>query len=209
MPPRRSDRRDQILQALAEMLEANPGERITTAKLAAKVGVSEAALYRHFPSKNKMFEALIEFVEDTLFSRINRIVAEEETAMERCRKIVLLLLSFCERNPGITRVLNGEALIGETERLHIRAAQVFERLETQLRQTLRQAELEENQRPTLALNDAANLLLSCAEGRIAQYVRSNFRKSPTVGWNEQWLILTTGFMRDTPGAAERPAINHG
>ena len=127
--------------------------------------------------------------------------------MERCRKIILLLLSFCERNPGITRVLNGEALTGETERLHIRAAQVFERLETQLRQTLRHAELEEKIRPTLALNDAANLLLSCAEGRIAQYVRSNFRRSPTVGWNEQWLVLTAGFMRETPGAEQASVAN--
>ena len=136
-------RRQQILEALAHMLEASPGERITTAKLAKEVGVSEAALYRHFPSKSKMFEGLIEFIEDTLFSRISMIVKEEQQAIVRCEKILSLLLAFTERNPGITRILTGDALAGETERLRTRVAQLFDRFETQLKQVLREAEINE------------------------------------------------------------------
>ena len=200
MPQRRSDRRQQILQALVSMLEANPGARITTAKLAAEVGVSEAALYRHFPSKTKMYEALIEFVEETLFTRITLIVTEERTALARCQKILLLLLTFCERNPGITRILNGDALAGETERLHVRVAQIFDRLETQLRQCLRQAEVEEQQRSSIVLADAANLMLACAEGRISQFVRSNFKRSATDGWVDQWRILTAEIMVAVPSS---------
>lgn len=205
MPQRRSDRREQILQALAGMLEAAPGARITTAKLALEVGVSEAALYRHFPSKTKMYEALIEFVEDTLFSRINLIVVEEKTALDRCNKILKLLLSFCERNPGITRILVGDALTGETERLHTRVAQVYDRLETQLRQCLRQAEIDEQLRTVPLLADSANLLLAAAEGRIAQFVRSNFRRSPTQGWDQQWPVLTGGLMRPVAAGADAQA----
>ena len=182
------------------MLEASPGARITTAKLAAEVGVSEAALYRHFPAKTKMYEALIEFVEETLFTRINLIVTEERTALARCQKIWMLLLTFCERNPGITRILNGDALAGETERLHIRVAQIFDRLETQLRQCLRQAEVEEQQRSSIVLADAANLMLACAEGRISQFVRSNFKRSATEGWSEQWRIITANIMVPVPNA---------
>lgn len=205
MPQRRSDRREQILQALAGMLEAAPGARITTAKLALEVGVSEAALYRHFPSKTKMYEALIEFVEDTLFTRITLIMAEEKTALERCNKILKLLLSFCERNPGITRILVGDALTGETERLHTRVAQVYDRLETQLRQCLRQAEIDEQLRTVPVLADGANLLLAAAEGRIAQFVRSNFRRSPTQGWDQQWPLLTGGLMRPVPAGSDAQA----
>jgi len=200
MPQPRSDRRDQILQALAAMLEAGPDAKITTAKLAAQVGVSEAALYRHFPSKTKMFEALIEFAEETIFSRVKRIVAEEQPALETCNRILMLVLGFCERNPGITRVLHGEALAGEPERLHQRVAQVFERLETQLRTTLRQAELREQQRPQLVLNDAASMMLALAEGRIAQFVRSQFTRSATDGWAGQWQVLSANFMRSVPSA---------
>ncbi len=182
------------------MLERDPGGKITTARLAAEVGVSEAALYRHFPSKTKMFESLIEFVEESLFSRINLIMGEEKTALDRCRVILQLLLGFCEHNPGITRILSGDALTGETERLHQRVAQVYERLETQLRQTLRQAEMEEGQRPVLLLNDSVTLMLATAEGRISQFVRSGFRRSPSSGWDEQWRVLTEGLMRDVPSA---------
>lgn len=180
------------------MLERDPGGKITTARLAAEVGVSEAALYRHFPSKTKMFEALIEFVEDSLFSRINLIIGEEQTALNRCGRMLQLLLAFCERNPGITRIISGDALTGETERLHQRVAQVYERLETQLRQTLRQAELEEGLRPVLLLNDAVSLMLASAEGRIAQFVRSGFKRSPIAGWDSQWAVLCEGMMREVP-----------
>jgi len=197
MPPRNSQRRQQILEALAQMLEANPGDRITTAGLARQVGVSEAALYRHFPSKSKMFEGLIEFIEETLFSRVSIILREENTAARRCEKMIALLLAFSERNPGISRILTGDALAGETERLHTRVAQLFDRFETQLRQVIREAEMREGLRPALPLPAAANLLMASAEGRISQYVRSGFRRLPTVDWPEQWEQLMRGFFRET------------
>ena len=195
MSPRKSQRRQQILEALAQMLEANPGERITTARLARQVGVSEAALYRPFPSKSKMFEGLIDFIEETLFSRINIILAEESRAASRCEKMLSLLLGFAERNPGITRILTGDALAGETERLRTRVAQLFDRFETQLKQVLREAEMREGLRPVLPVNTAANLLLATAEGKISQYVRSNFQRPPTDGWPDQWEQLISGFFR--------------
>ncbi len=196
MSPRKSHRRQQILEALAQMLEASPGNRITTAGLARQVGVSEAALYRHFPSKSKMFEGLIEFIEETLFSRINIILNEERTAELRCEKMLLLLLAFAERNPGITRILTGDALAGETERLHTRVAQLYDRFETQLKQVIREAEMREGLRPTIPLPAAANLLMAAAEGRISQYVRSGFRRSPTADWQLQWQQLMQGFFRE-------------
>ena len=159
MPPKKSQRRQEILEALAHMLEVNPGERITTAGLAREVGVSEAALYRHFPSKSKMFEGLIEFVEETMFSRINMILAEEQTALKRCQKILTLLLTFTARNPGITRILTGDALAGESERLHQRVAQLFDRLETQLKQIVREAEMREGLRPVMSAGATAYLFL--------------------------------------------------
>jgi len=191
----KTSRRDEILQSLAHMLEATPGGRITTAALAADVGVSEAALYRHFPSKAKMFEGLIEFIEATLFSRISRIREEEQDATAQCEQIVTLLLTFCERNPGITRLLTGDALTGETDRLRGRVQQLFDRLETELKQILREAELRQGLRTALPVNLAANLLLATAEGRIIQYVRSEFRRSPTEYWAEQWRVLTAAFFR--------------
>jgi TetR/AcrR family transcriptional regulator len=196
MPPRKSQRRQQILEALAQMLESNPGNRITTAGLAKQVGVSEAALYRHFPSKSKMFEGLIEFIEDTLFTRVSIILGEESTAAKRCEKMLMLLLVFTERNPGLTRILTGDALSGETERLHQRVAQLFDRFETQLKQVIREAELREGLRPVLSLAAAANLLMAAAEGRISQYVRSGFNRPPTSDWNKQWELLIGGFFRD-------------
>lgn len=195
MPPKKSQRRQQILEALAHMLEANPGERITTAGLAREVGVSEAALYRHFPSKSKMFEGLIEFVEETMFSRINMILAEEQTALKRCQKILTLLLTFTARNPGITRILTGDALAGESERLRHRVAQLFDRLETQLKQIVREAEMREGLRPIISAGATANLMLASAEGRISQFVRSGFKRAPTVDWQEQWELLAEGIFR--------------
>ncbi len=186
---KKPSRRDQILQALATMLEECPGERITTARLADRVGVSEAALYRHFPSKAKMFEGLIEFIENTLFSRISRILGDHTNSRDSCGKIVLLLLTFTEKNPGITRILTGDALTGETERLRSRVAQLFDRLETQLRQIMRETEIREGSPLKTTVNIGANLILSVAEGRISQYVRSNFQKSPTASWDSQWRIL--------------------
>lgn len=210
MPPRKSQRRQQILEALAHMLEANPGNRITTAGLAKQVGVSEAALYRHFPSKSKMFEGLIEFIEDTLFSRISLILNEEPSAVKRLEKMLMLLLTFTERNPGITRILTGDALAGETDRLHQRVAQLFDRFETQLRQVIRDAEVRESLRPVAPLPVAANLLMSAAEGRISQYVRSGFKKPPTADWSTQWELLIEGFFRPAvsqPLVGGRPAAS--
>ena len=195
MPQKKSHRRQQILEALAQMLEANPGSRITTAGLARQVGVSEAALYRHFPSKAKMFEGLIEFIEETLFTRISIILKEESTATARCEKMLGLLLAFTERNPGITRLLTGDALAGEVDRLHLRIAQLFDRFETQLKQVIREAEMREGLRPSLPLSAAANLLLATVEGRISQYVRSGFKRAPTSDWPEQWRQLMDGFFK--------------
>lgn len=190
---KRSNRRAQILQSLASMLETNPGQRITTAKLAAEVGVSEAALYRHFPSKARMFEGLIEFIEETLFSRINKILDEEKETTVRCQLILQLLLGFAEKNPGITRILNGDALMGEQERLRARIAQLYERLETQLRQVLRERKLREGK--TLATDEShvANILVCFADGRINQFVRSEFTKRPTEGFGEQWKFIKNQF----------------
>ncbi|MEX2367051.1 MAG: nucleoid occlusion factor SlmA [Pseudohongiellaceae bacterium] len=192
----RSSRREQILRALASMLQNNPGGRITTAALASEVGVSEAALYRHFPSKARMFEGLIGFIEDTLFSRINRIVLDEPQVTVQCEKIILLVLTFAERNPGITRVLNGDALQGETARLRARVSQIFERLETQLRQILREAEIRDGLRTTITTNATAGLLLAYIEGRISQYVRTDFKRLPTESWGDHWQYLSIGMFRD-------------
>ena len=193
-------RREQILQALAQMLEGNPGQRITTAALAREVGVSEAALYRHFPSKARMFEGLIGFIEDTLFSRINLIVNSDANALRQCEQILTLLLAFVEKNPGMARILTGDALSGETERLRTRVNQLFERMETQLKQVMREAEIKEGLRTLMPAGATANLLLAVAEGRIRQFVRSEFRRRPTEFWPEQWARLAEGNFRRQPSA---------
>lgn len=182
-------RRQQILEALAHELEMNPGERITTAGLARAVGVSEAALYRHFPSKAKMFEGLIEFIEDSIFGLVNRILKEEETATRRCEKILALMLGFAERNPGLSRLLSGDVLTGETERLRQRVSQFYERLETQIKQVLREGEMNKEFQFNTSVQALANLLLATVEGRITQFVRSGFKRSPLENWNNQWPVL--------------------
>lgn len=189
-------RKDQILESLATILEQSPGGRITTAGLAKHVGVSEAALYRHFPSKAKMFEALIEFIENTIFSRISQIMTEEPKAEARCQKIIGLMLTFCERNPGITRILTGDPLSGETERLRQRVTQLFDRIEAQLRQVIREMPMRgENELKTDSVI-AANLMLSFVEGRIGQYVRSDFSRKPTTEWEDQWAIISKGLFEN-------------
>ena len=185
--PRRGERRQIILETLAQMLEKNQGEHITTAQLARAVGVSEAALYRHFPSKAKMFEGLIEFIEETLFTRINKIIAEESRAEARIQNILFLLLGFAGKNPGMARLLYGDVLVGETERLRKRVAQIYERIETQMNQILREAEVNENLR--LPVTDVAVLLLAVVEGSITRFVRSEFKSSPVAGWERQWEML--------------------
>ena len=195
-------RKDQILQALARMLEAAPGQRITTAALAREVGVSEAALYRHFPSKARMFEGLIKFIEDTLFARITRIINEEDSAEIRCHNILLLLLTFCDRNPGMTRLLTGDALAGETERLRERIAQFFSRLESQLKQVLREAQIRENLKTTISPTVLTNLLLASVEGRLVQFVRSEFKVSPLDNWDTQWNFLSINLLEPYSATVE-------
>jgi len=184
---KRGERRQAILETLARMLAERSGERITTAELAKAVGVSEAALYRHFPSKAKMLEALIEFIEASLFTHINRILAEEPAMEPRLRSILFLILGFADKNPGMARLLTGDALTGEAERLRKRVAQIYERIETQLKQILREASLNAAQRAVIP--ETAGLLLAFTEGRIARFVRSNYRDTPVEGWEKQWGIL--------------------
>ncbi len=183
------NRRQQILECLAHMLETSPGQRITTAKLAAEVGFSEAALYRHFPSKARMFEGLIDYIEESLFSRINMILNDQKETLIRCHHIAQVILIFAERNPGMSRILAGDALVGENERLRIRVHQLFEKLETQFKQILRERKLREGK--TFMINELAlaNILLAFCEGKISQYVRSGFEKKPSDNFAEQWQFL--------------------
>jgi TetR/AcrR family transcriptional regulator len=159
-------RRQQILETLALELEKSPGLPITTAGLARAVGVSEAALYRHFASKAKMFEALLEFIEETVFGLINRILEDEKNALKRCEKIISLVLGFAQKNPGITRLLTGDVLVGETERLRRRVDKFYERLETQLKQVLREGEANKELKPVSPVQAQANILLGVMEGRM-------------------------------------------
>ena len=182
-----SDRKHEILETLARLLEQTQGKHITTAQLAREVGVSEAALYRHFPGKAQMFEALIEFIEETIFPRITRILEDSREADARVCAIVTLVLGFADRNPGISRLLHGDVLVGETEQLQRRIGQFFDRLDTQLKQILREAKLHSGsaQSPT----ESARLLMAFVEGRLAQFVRSGFREPMLTGWDDQWSIL--------------------
>jgi len=210
-------RKEQILQSLARMLETSPGERITTAALAKEVGVSEAALYRHFPSKARMFEGLIKFTEDTLFTRFNRILTDENNAEKRCEQILFLILTFADKNPGITRILCGDALTGETERLRTRVAQIFDRIESQLKQILREAQIRENKKTSISAAVLANLLLALCEGRMSQYVRSEFRRSPLENWDTQWAYVKSNLLvpigqaenQSEQGAPGQALFQHG
>jgi TetR/AcrR family transcriptional regulator len=183
------NRKQQILECLAHMLQTSAGQRITTAKLAAEVGVSEAALYRHFPSKARMFEGLIEFIEESIFSRVNLILTDHKEALIRCHHILHVLLIFAERNPGMCRILAGDALMGENERLRARVNQFFEKLESQFKQVLRERKLREGKGFTISEQALANILMAYAEGKINQYVRSDFTKKPSNDFNEQWQFL--------------------
>ena len=190
-------RKQHILETLTLMLEAHPGRKITTAKLAAEVGVSEAALYRHFPSKTKMYEALIEFVESTVFTRVNNIIADNTNTVESCYQILTLILVFSERNPGISSILSGDALSGEDTRLRIRISQFYDRIELQLKNILQQGEVQENIRPQLTMNASTSLLLGVIEGKISKYVRSHYKHKPTDSWDDQWPVFIEGFFKRT------------
>ncbi|EIA1340828.1 nucleoid occlusion factor SlmA [Vibrio parahaemolyticus] len=188
---KKSNRREEILQALAQMLESAEGaSRITTAKLAKQVGVSEAALYRHFPSKARMFEGLIEFIEEALMTRINRILDDEKDTLERIRMLMHLILAFSERNPGLTRILSGHALMFENERLRERINQLFERIETQLRQILRERKIREGKSFPVEERILAAQILGQVEGSLNRFVRSDFKYQPTANFDEYWALLS-------------------
>jgi TetR/AcrR family transcriptional regulator len=178
--PKPGERRVQILQTLAEMLEQPGAERITTAALAAKLDVSEAALYRHFASKAQMFEGLIEFIESSVFTLVNQITERETQPAQQVRRIAAVLLQFGEKNPGMVRVMVGDALVFEHERLNARMNQFFERVESQLRQSLRAvAEAQGSATPTVDAQALASAITALVIGRLQRYARSGFKRLPT------------------------------
>ena len=190
--PKPGERRVQILQTLAGMLEQPGAERITTAALAAKLEVSEAALYRHFASKAQMFEGLIEFIESSVFTLVNRITEHEASGAAQAQKIVAVLLQFGEKNPGMTRVMVGDALVFEHERLTLRMNQFFDRLESQLRQSLRAAaEAAGSPTPSVDAQALASALSALAIGRLQRYARSGFKRLPTEHLEPALHRLTT------------------
>jgi TetR/AcrR family transcriptional regulator len=178
--PKPGERRIQILQTLATMLEQPGADRVTTAALAARLQVSEAALYRHFASKAQMFEGLIEFIESSVFTLVNQIVEREPSGSAQAGKIIAVLLQFGEKNPGMTRVMVGDALVFEHERLLVRINQFFDRLESQLRGSLRlAAEAAGSPTPTVDATARASVLTGFAVGRLQRYARSGFKRMPT------------------------------
>jgi TetR/AcrR family transcriptional regulator len=180
MPPTKpGERKVQILQTLAAMLEHPKGEKVTTAALAAKLDVSEAALYRHFASKAQMFEGLMEFIEQTIFTLINQIEASETSGIAQARRIVVMLLQFAEKNRGMTRVLIGDALVNENERLQERMNQFTDRLEASIKQSLKVALAAKELPDADDVAARAALILSFVIGRWQRYAKSGFRKSPT------------------------------
>jgi TetR/AcrR family transcriptional regulator len=183
--PKPGERRVQILQALAMMLEQPGADRITTAALAARLEVSEAALYRHFASKAQMFEGLIEFIEQSVFTLVNQIQdragsGEAESGARQAARIVAMLVQFAEKNPGMTRVMVGDALVYENERLQQRMNQFFDKIESTLRQSLRSAaDGEGSATPTVDAQVRASMLTSFVVGRLQRFARSGFRRSPS------------------------------
>ena len=189
MAARPGERKHQILQTLAEMLENPRAEKITTAALAAKLDVSEAALYRHFASKAQMFEGLIEFIEQTLFGLINKLTAEEKGGIKQIEGILSLLLGFARKNPGMTRVLIGDALVNENERLQARINQLHDRLEATLKQALRFAVGQKEIAADLDATAQANLLMCYVTGRWQQFAKSGFKRDPMEHWEAQCRAL--------------------
>ena len=189
MTTKPGERRLQILQTLAAMLEAPRGAKITTAALAAQLECSEAALYRHFASKAQMFEGLIEFIESSLFGVINRITAEETDGLHQVEHIVALLLGFAQRNRGMTRVLIGDALVNEKERLQLRINQLLDKVEASIKQALRVAATQDRLSPDADFGALANLLLCYGIGRWQQYAKSGFLREPLADWPVQWPML--------------------
>jgi TetR/AcrR family transcriptional regulator len=186
-----SERKLQILQTIAAMLEDPVGEKVTTAALAARLDVSEAALYRHFASKAQMYEGLIEFIESSLFSVINQIATDEEAGLRQAEMILLTLLRFAQKNRGLTRVLIGDALVHENPRLQARINQLLERIEATLRQSLK---IATTQGTLPAAHDAsahADVLVCYVLGRWQRFVKGGFREDPLAAWPSQWPVLAS------------------
>ena len=179
---KRGERRLEVLKALAQMLEAPRWEKITTAALAARLDVSEAALYRHFASKAQMFEGLIEFIENSVFGLANRIVADEPDGRRQADKLVEMLLAFAEKNPGMVRVMIGEALVGEHERLQVRMNQFYDRFEVTLKQSLRDA-------PDGDSGGRASAMVRYTLGCLHQYAKSGFTRKPVENLASQRRFL--------------------
>jgi len=179
--PKPGERRVQILQALAAMLEQPGAERVTTAALAARLDVSEAALYRHFASKAQMFEGLIDFIEQSVFTLVNQILEREgATGAQQAARILTLLVQFAERNPGMTRVMVGDALVFENERLQQRMNQFFDKIEATLRQVLRgAASADGSTTPTVDAQVRAAALTAFVVGQLQRFARSGFRRAPS------------------------------
>lgn len=189
MPLKPGERKLQILETLARMLEDPAGEKITTAALAGRIQVSEAALYRHFASKAQMYEGLIEFIEQTLFGLVNKIVAEEGNGLRQVGGMISMLLGFAARNPGMTRVLIGDALVHENERLQVRINQLHDRLEAQIRQSLRFAITQGGIPEGRDVNAQANLIVAFVTGRWHQFAKSRFKRSPMDQLDAQTALL--------------------
>lgn len=192
MAARPGERKLQILQTIAEMLQNPKGEKITTALMAKKLDVSEAALYRHFASKAQMYEGLIEFIETGLFSVINKINADEQSGVKQAELIVSLLLGFAQKNRGLTRVLIGDALVNEDDRLQARINQLMDRVEASLKQALRIAASNNELPQGEDAAAAANLCLCYAIGRWQLFVKSGFTREPMAQWPQQWPMLLAG-----------------
>ena len=183
------ERRKEILQTLAHMLENPKGEKITTALLASKLDVSEAALYRHFASKAQMFEGLIEFIEETVFSLVNKIQTEEAMGAKQVEATVSMLLSFAQKNQGMTRVLIGDALVNEDDRLQLRMNQLHDRLEASLRQSARLAASDGALHASLDANAYANAVMAFVIGRWHQFAKSGFKRTPLENFAQSWRVF--------------------
>jgi TetR/AcrR family transcriptional regulator len=188
----RGERKNQILQVLAHMLENPAADKVTTARLAAKLEVSEAALYRHFSGKAQMYEGLIEFIEQTLFALINKITSEEKSGTRQVEAIVSVLLGFAQKNRGMTRVLIGDALVYEDEKLQARINQLHDRLEAAIRQALRFGITQQEIAADTDASACANLIVSFVTGRWHQFAKSGFKRDPVELWNRQWRQLMEG-----------------
>ena len=188
--PKPGERRIQILQALGTMLEQPGSERVTTAALAARLDVSEAALYRHFASKAQMFEGLIEFIEQSVFTLVNQIAEREGDAVQRVRRLIVMVLQFGEKNPGMTRVMVGDALVFENDRLQERMNQFFDKLESTFRQTLRDvATASGAATPTVDAQVRASVILAFMVGRLQRFARSGFKRLPSEHLDASLVIL--------------------